>query len=283
MKLITAVKEMREYSRGVKREGKQVGFVPTMGYLHEGHLSLIRTAREECDAVVVSIFVNPTQFGTGEDIERYPRDLERDKELAEKAGVDRLFTPSAEEIYPRGYITSVKVKGSLTDTMCARSRPGHFEGVATVVAKLFNIVEPDRSYFGQKDAQQAVVVKRMVKDLDLPVEIRVMPIVREEDGLAMSSRNTYLNPDEREQALGLFRSLNTAEKMVSDGELSAGRIKEEMTKVLKKGGYVKIDYIEIRDADSLEPLERVRDNTLIAVAAFVGETRLIDNIIINKN
>jgi pantoate--beta-alanine ligase len=253
-----------------------------MGYLHDGHMSLVRTAKDECDVVIMSIFVNPTQFGQGEDIDKYPRDMERDKRFAAKEGVDVIFAPTVNEMYPDGNTAYVEVAGTLTETMCGNSRPGHFRGVTTVVAKLFDIVVPDRSYFGQKDAQQAVVVKRMVRDLDMPVAIRVMPIVREKDGLAMSSRNARLSADERRQALGLFRSLKQAEEMAARGELSTVRIIEEMTKILREGNDVRIDYIEIVDADELTPLETVKDNTLVAIAAFVGNTRLIDNVVIEK-
>ncbi|RKY42443.1 MAG: pantoate--beta-alanine ligase [Candidatus Makaraimicrobium thalassicum] len=282
MQLITSVDNMRKYSRNARQGGRTTGFVPTMGYLHEGHLSLVRAARKECDVVVMSIFVNPDQFGPGEDFDKYPRDMQRDRRLAEEEGVDAVFAPSAGEMYPDGYATYVEVTGGITEKLCGGSRPGHFRGVTTVVAKLFNAVLPDKSYFGQKDAAQAVVIKRMVRDLNMPVDIRVMPIVREVDGLAMSSRNTYLSEDARPQALGLFRSLKLAEKMIASGELSAGRIKEEMRKLLEAGKDVRIDYIEIADAESLESLENVTDNALIAVAAFVGTTRLIDNVIIRN-
>lgn len=282
MKEIRNVEEMREWSFRVKKEGKSIGFVPTMGYLHDGHLSLARVAKEECDHVVMSIFVNPTQFSPGEDFDKYPRDMDRDRRLAEKEGVDIIFAPGAEEMYPDGQPAYVEVKGALTETLCGRSRPGHFRGVLTVVARLFDICVPDRAYFGQKDAQQATVIKRMVEDEDIPVEIRVMPIVRETDGLAMSSRNTHLSEDERRQALGLFRSLERAKEMIARGELSSGRIKEEMTGILAEGRDVSIDYVEIVDSSILKPLDEVRENTLIAVAAFVGGTRLIDNVIIEK-
>jgi pantoate--beta-alanine ligase len=280
MKVLTKIKEMREFSREAKKNGKTIGFVPTMGYLHEGHLSLVRAAKEECDLVVMSIYVNPMQFGPGEDLDKYPRDLERDKSLAEKEGVDVIFRPLSGEIYPGGYTTDVVVTGPLTETMCGVSRPGHFKGVTTIVAKLFNIVEPDKAYFGQKDAQQAVVVKRMVQDLNIPVEVRVMPIVRESDGLAMSSRNSYLSAGNRQQALGLFRSIKKAKEMITEGEVSADSIKQGMRSVLEEGEDVRVDYVEIVDADTLAPLDKIQDNTLIAIAAYVGNTRLIDNTII---
>ncbi|MEA3490044.1 MAG: pantoate--beta-alanine ligase [Candidatus Omnitrophota bacterium] len=282
MQVIATSDKMREYSRKARGEGKSIGFVPTMGFLHEGHLSLVRASRKECDITVMSIFVNPAQFSPGEDLGRYPRDLDRDRRLAVEEGVDIMFVPSTAEMYPPGHSTVVEVEGCLTETLCGSSRPGHFRGVTTVVAKLFNIVVPDKIYFGQKDAQQAAVIKKMVKDLDIPVEIRVMPIVREFDGLAMSSRNTYLSGDQRLQALGLSRSLKRAEEMIADGELFAERIKEQMALILKDGKDVRIDYIGIVDGKTLVPLEWIKDNTLIAVAAFIGETRLIDNAIIDK-
>ena len=282
MRTVTTISEMRELSREARRGGKSIGFVPTMGYLHEGHLSLARAAKNECDLAVMSIFVNPAQFGPGEDLERYPRDMERDRRLAEAAGIDIIFAPSASEMYPEGFTTFVEVEGDLADRLCGAKRPGHFRGVATVVAKLFNVVAPDKSYFGQKDAQQAILIRRVVKDLDMPVEIRVLPIVREPDGLAMSSRNTYLSGEQRAEALALSRSLRHAEGMIRSGEVSASRLKDGMLKILAEGGGLKVDYVEIVDTESLRPVEAVRDNTLIAVAAFVGGTRLIDNVIIEK-
>lgn len=282
MEIISKVKEMREWSDKARAEGKSIGFVPTMGYLHEGHLSLIRAAKKECETVVASIFVNPTQFGPGEDLDKYPRDIERDKELAEKEGVDALFIPDTEEMYPGGCETYVDVEASLAEGLCGRSRPGHFRGVATVVAKFFDIVVPDKSYFGQKDAQQAAVVKRMVSDLNIPVEIRVEPIVRESDGLAMSSRNKYLTAVEREEAAGLFRSLEAAKEMVEAGEKRAEAVRKKVSGILQSGEVIKVDYIETVDADSMAPVEEIKDNTLIAVAAYVGGTRLIDNIVIEK-
>ncbi|MFC1549068.1 pantoate--beta-alanine ligase [Candidatus Omnitrophota bacterium] len=280
MKVIKKISEMREWSREAKRQGKTVGFVPTMGYLHEGHLSLIKDAGKECDSVVISIYVNPAQFGPDEDLEKYPRDLERDKILSENEGVDVIFTPSSGEMYPLGYATDVEVKGQLTEALCGRSRPGHFKGVATVVTKLFNIVEPDKAYFGQKDAQQAVVVKRIALDLNIPVDIKVLPIVREDDGLAMSTRNGYLSAGQREQARGLSHSLEHAKEIISAGEISVEAIKHEIKNILKKGKDVRVDYVEIVETDTLEPLEEVKGSALIAIAAFVGDTRLIDNVII---
>ncbi|MFC1479821.1 pantoate--beta-alanine ligase [Candidatus Omnitrophota bacterium] len=282
MQFITTVEAMRDYSRRARAEGKTIGFVPTMGYLHEGHMSLVRAARKECDTVIMSIFVNPHQFVPGEDFDRYPRDMQRDRRLAEEAGVDVVFAPSVSEMYPEGYATYVETMGALTDVLCGSSRPGHFRGVTTVVAKLFDVICPDRSYFGQKDAQQTAIVKRMARDLNMPVEIRVMPIVRESDGLAMSSRNTYLSGQERRQARALSRSLKKAEEMVAGGELSPGRIKEEIVNILQKEKNIRIDYVAVVDADCFTKIETVRDNTLTAIAVFVGQTRLIDNTIIKE-
>ncbi|NQT33082.1 MAG: pantoate--beta-alanine ligase [Candidatus Omnitrophica bacterium] len=282
MKIITTISEMQEFSRGARAGGKTIGFVPTMGYLHEGHLSLVRAAREECDIVVLSIYVNPIQFCAGEDLDKYPRDIERDKALAEKEGADVIYAPDDGAMYPAGYATRIEVKAKLINTMCGVSRPGHFIGVTTIVNKLFNIVCPDKAYFGQKDAQQVVVIKKMVEDLNIPVEIRTMPVVREADGLAMSSRNSYLSKEERKQALGIYRAVKKAEEMIAAGELSADRIKGEMSVILREGKDVRIDYIEIVDAGDLEEVERVNESTLIAIAAHVGKTRLIDNMIIES-
>lgn len=282
MKIITLKKEMRSFSKSAKEEGKSIGFVPTMGFLHEGHLSLIRASKKECDLTVLSIFVNPTQFAPEEDFEKYPRDMEKDKLLAEKEEVDILFAPAQEEIYPKGDDSSVEVKGRISEGLCGASRPGHFKGVATVVARLFDIVQPARSYFGEKDFQQAAVIKKMVKDLNLPVEVRTLPIVREKDGLAMSSRNSYLSQEERKEALALFHSLEKAKALVEEGELSSARIKEQMENILTKGKNTRVDYIEIVDKDTMESVRKIKNNTLIAVAAFVGSTRLIDNVTVER-
>lgn len=282
MRVITTIKDMQEYSRAMQRDGRSIGFVPTMGYLHEGHLSLVRASKKECDVTVASIFVNPTQFGPGEDLDKYPRDLEMDKDLLEKESVDVLFVPAETEMYPEGTSTYINVEGGVTQGLCASSRQGHFRGVATVVNKLFNITMPDAAFFGQKDGQQAAVIKRMVRDLDMPVEVRVIPIVRDIDGLAMSSRNSYLSDEQRREALRLYGSLKRAEEMVLGGESSAVRVKEEMRNILQEGKDVRVDYVEVVDADDMAPLDDIRDNTMIAVAAYVGGTRLIDNIIVNK-
>jgi pantoate--beta-alanine ligase len=277
MKIVEKVKEMQAISLAEKRVGKRVGFVPTMGYLHEGHLSLVRRARRENDIVVVSIFVNPTQFGPNEDFERYPRDLKRDAELLKREGVDYLFHPKAEEMYPPGYSTFVEVEG-LTETLCGAKRPGHFRGVATVVTKLLNIVQPDRAYFGEKDFQQLQVIKRLVRDLNIPVEVVGCPIVREEDGLALSSRNTYLSSEERESALALYKGLKLAKELFESGERDAERIKREVERLILSHPKVsKVDYVEIVDSETLKPVKEVKEGDTIALAVFVGKTRLIDN------
>ncbi|WP_457679551.1 pantoate--beta-alanine ligase [Thermovibrio sp.] len=282
MRVVKKVKEMQSIGLNLKKTGKEVGFVPTMGYLHEGHLSLVRRARRENEVVVVSIFVNPTQFGPNEDFERYPRDLERDLELLKKEGVDLVFTPSAEEIYPEGFSTSVEVKG-LTEGLCGAKRPGHFRGVATIVAKLLNIVMPERAYFGEKDYQQLQVIKRLVSDLNIPVKVVGCPIVREEDGLALSSRNTYLSKKERESALSLYRGLKLAKELFERGERKPERIKKEVRKLILSHPKVeKIDYVEIVDGTTLKPVNEVKEGDLIALAVFVGKTRLIDNYIFGR-
>jgi len=280
MKIIKTKRELREELNKHRKENKTIGFVPTMGYLHEGHLSLIRKSAQENDITVVSIFVNPTQFGPNEDFEKYPRDLERDAKLAESAGADYIFNPEVSEMYPEGYLTYCYVK-DITKKLCGKSRPTHFEGVTTVCLKLFNIVRPNRAYFGQKDAQQLAVIKRMVKDLDLELEIVPCPIVRDYDNLALSSRNVYLSQEERKEALCLSKSLFEAKRMIDGGERDSAKIKEKMKKIIGASKLAKIDYVEIVDADTLEDNAAIKDNTLIAVAAYFGSTRLIDNIIIH--
>ncbi|MBN2030305.1 pantoate--beta-alanine ligase [bacterium] len=279
MKIITTVKEMQAEADRLIRAGKVIGFVPTMGYLHEGHLSLIRIARKQANVVVLSIYVNPTQFAPHEDLEKYPRDFERDEQLAEREGVDLIFYPSDEEMYPEDYSTYVRVE-KLTETLCGRSRPDHFQGVTTICAKLFHAVKPHLAVFGQKDAQQAVVIRRMVKDLDWDMEIIVGPIVREKDGLAMSSRNSYLSSEERREALSLHQSLQIAEEMIRKGERKSETILTAMRNHLNEKKRIRTDYIEIVHSETLQPLETIGNNTLIALAAFVGKTRLIDNTII---
>ncbi|OAQ21001.1 pantoate--beta-alanine ligase [Thermosulfurimonas dismutans] len=279
MELITKVKDMQARSEALRQAGKRIGFVPTMGYFHEGHLALMRKARELSDVVVVSIFVNPTQFGPGEDYERYPRDLERDFKLAEAEGVDLLFAPSAEEMYPVGYQTYVEVT-DLSKPLCGASRPGHFRGVATVVLKLFNIVKPHLAVFGEKDYQQLQVIKRMVRDLNLEVEIVPHPIVREPDGLAMSSRNVYLSPEERKSALCLYQALELARRRVAEGKQKVPELKAELEEFISSHPFTRIDYVEFRDPETLEEKGMVDGPTLLALAVFVGKARLIDNTIL---
>ncbi len=257
----------------------RVGLVPTMGYLHEGHLSLVRRAREESDQVVVSIFVNPTQFGPREDLSKYPRDLDRDLSLLEPLGVDLVWIPTAEIMYPPGFQTWVEVEG-ITQPLEGSMRPGHFRGVTTVVAKLFNAVQPHKAYFGQKDAQQAAVIRRMTRDLNFPLEIVVCPIVREPDGLAMSSRNVYLDPEQRQAATVLSRSLKAAREAYEDGERDAEKIRGKMKEVLASEPLAQVQYVSCADYDTLEELETVTGKALLSMAVFMGKTRLIDNIVL---
>jgi pantoate--beta-alanine ligase len=270
---------MKAACRNVTRGGKTLGLVPTMGGLHEGHLSLARAATAQCDVVAASIFVNPLQFGPTEDFEKYPRALECDAELLQKAGVRLLFVPSVAEMYPPGAKTYVDVN-DLSGKLDGGSRPGHFRGVATVVCKLFEIVRPDRAYFGQKDAAQVALLRKMVRDLDMDLEIVVCPIVREPDGLAMSSRNAYLNPAQRKQALVLSRALQQVKSAVDAGERSAQKLAEIGVKAVASEPEAKLDYFAIVDPDTLEPLDQVSQGTLVAVAAWVGTTRLIDNMLL---
>ena len=256
-----------------------VGLVPTMGYLHEGHLSLVRRARQECDRVIVSIFVNPTQFGPQEDLSRYPRDLERDLRLLEPLGTDLVWLPTAEIMYPPGFQTWVEVE-TITRPLEGAMRPGHFRGVATVVAKLFNAVQPEKAYFGQKDAQQAAVIRRMARDLDFTVEIVICPIVREPDGLAMSSRNVYLDPEQRKAATVLYRSLSAAKQAYQAGERDAEEIRETMKEVLRKEPLAEVQYVSCADYDTLEELETVSGRALLSLAVLIGKTRLIDNMVL---
>jgi pantoate--beta-alanine ligase len=281
VRTVRTVRELREALAPERRAGRSIGLVPTMGAFHGGHLSLIRRAREQCDVVVVSLFVNPTQFGKGEDLESYPRDEARDAELAEAEGVDLLFVPSADEVYPDGFATTVTV-GALAEVLDgAPGRRGadHFAGVATVVAKLFNMVGPDVAYFGQKDAQQTLVIRQLVRDLDLPVRIEVCPTVRDRDGLALSSRNAYLSPDERLRALGLSRALRAAEATVEAGRIDAGAVLDAARGELDAHG-IEPEYLELRSVPDLSPVDRVNGSTLLAVAARVGRARLIDNTVL---
>jgi len=279
MRICNTIEDMRAACRSARTGGKQLGFVPTMGALHDGHVSLVRAARASCDVVAASIFVNPTQFGPNEDLAKYPRTFERDRELLEKEGVELLFAPSVEEMYPAGAVTWVTVEG-LSDKLDGRSRPGHFRGVTTVVAKLFHIVEPDAAFFGQKDAAQVAIIRRMVRDLNFPLEIVACPIVREPDGLAMSSRNAYLDPLQRKQALVLHRALMRVKKSWESGERAAAKLAAAGREEVAGEKSVRLDYFEIVDADSLDPVETVVGGALVAVAALVGPTRLIDNILL---
>jgi len=278
MDVLTTIGETRTACRAAKRNGS-LGLVPTMGALHEGHLSLVRAAQKRSGAVAVSLFVNPTQFGPNEDLAKYPRDFERDRDLLEKEDVAFLFAPTVEEMYPAGASTFVTVEG-LSDRLDGKSRPGHFRGVTTVVAKLFHIIEPECAFFGQKDAAQVAVIRRMVRDLDLPIEIVVCPIVREPDGLAMSSRNLYLNPEQRQAALVLSRSLRAVEERFRNGEKCAAALVETGKNVIAQGPSVRLDYYEIVDPETLLSSAEVRSPALVAVAAFVGTTRLIDNVVL---
>lgn len=280
MKKLETVSQVREYLTPHRRAGRRIGFVPTMGALHEGHLSLMRAARRECDQVIVSIFVNPTQFGPGEDFEKYPRMLEADLAACQAEGVDAAFCPPVSEVYPVGSATAVTVK-RLTDGLCGAHRPGHFDGVTTVVAKLFNIVQPDAAYFGQKDAQQAIVLRRMVKDLLWPIEMVVCPTIREPDGLAMSSRNAYLSPAERRQALSLSAALFRARDEILGGQKDVAALVAGIRQRIESAGPCRIDYVEIVDAEELTPLTTVRGKCLLALAVRIGGTRLIDNVVVD--
>jgi pantoate--beta-alanine ligase len=277
---VSTIAEARAACDAARAAGKTVGFVPTMGFFHEGHRSLMRAARAENDFVIVSLFVNPTQFGPREDLAGYPRDLVGDRAAAEAEGVDLLFTPAASEMYPAGARTTVHVDG-LTEVLCGASRPGHFDGVTTVVAKLFSIVGPSRAYFGRKDAQQIAVIRRMTTDLDLPVEVVGCPLVRENDGLAMSSRNSYLQPDERSAATVLAGALYMASEAVVAGERDATAIRRLVVDVIDRVPLVRLDYAEVVDAATLEPVDEIGPDTLVALAAFVGKARLIDNVTIS--
>ena len=278
MELIRRVKQMQEICLRLKREGKTIGLVPTMGYLHAGHLSLAQRARKENDIVVMSNFVNPLQFGPKEDFATYPRDLERDNKLAADVGVDYVFAPPEEEMYPENYSTYVEVTGEVTEKMCGISRPGHFKGVTTVVCKLFLITQADRAYFGQKDAQQAIVIRKMVQDLNLPLEIVTCPIIREEDGLALSSRNTYLSPEERVLALALPRALRAGLQLIQEGERDPNRVKEKILQILESSPGIRVDYVEVVDGDTLSEMVELKGHVLLAAAVYVGKARLIDNI-----
>lgn len=279
MKICYTVDDVRKEVKEWKKQGLSVGFVPTMGYLHEGHRSLMEAARKENDKVVVSIFVNPMQFGPTEDLESYPRDLDKDSKLCEGVGVDLIFHPEPEEMYPEGFCSYVDMNG-LTTELCGKSRPIHFRGVQTVVLKLFNIVTPDNAYFGQKDAQQLAVVTRMVKDLSVDTKIHGCPIIREEDGLAKSSRNTYLSETERQAALILNQSLQVGKSLIEQGETSASVVKKAISEKIVTEPLARIDYVDVVDFDTITPIEQIKGNTLVAIAVYIGKTRLIDNFII---
>jgi pantoate--beta-alanine ligase len=279
MKIYETIEDIRAGCRAARRGGRRLGFVPTMGALHEGHLSLVRAARAASDIVAASIFVNPTQFGPKEDLAKYPRDFDRDRDLLAKEGVELLFAPSVEEMYPAGAVTWVTVEG-LSGKLDGLSRPGHFRGVTTVVAKLFDIVEPDAAFFGQKDAAQVAIIRRMVRDLNFPVEIVACPIVREADGLAMSSRNAYLDPQQRQQALVIHRALMRVKKFWETGERDAAKLVAAGREEVAAEKSVRLDYFEIVDPGGLDEVRDIANGALVAVAAFVGTTRLIDNILL---
>jgi len=282
MQVVLSVEEMQNIADRLRKEGKRIGFVPTMGYLHEAHLSLVRNVKSRCDRVVVSIFVNPTQFGPGEDFERYPRDEEGDKAKLEREGVDFLFMPGKAEMYPPGYQTYVDVS-EVSKGLCGEFRPRHFRGMATIVLKLFNVVKPHVAVFGEKDYQQLMVIKQMVKDLNLNIEIIPGTLMREEDGIAMSSRNTYLSPADRENARRIYRSLQKGKELFDSGERRVSSIVKTVEEVLRSKDGIVVQYVEIRDAETLEKIDRVNGLAVIAIAAMVGSVRLIDNMIIGRS
>jgi pantoate--beta-alanine ligase len=280
MRLFEKNDEIKNFVSELRKRGRTLGFVPTMGYLHEGHLALVREAKKTCQAVVVSIFVNPTQFGPQDDFERYPRDFERDLRMLEEEGVDAVFMPTVAEVYPKGYVTYVTLKG-LTDCLCGRSRPGHFEGVATVVTKLFNMVRPDKAFFGQKDGQQVLVIRKMVEDLNMDPEIVTVPTVREPDGLAMSSRNSYLSREERKAAPVLYRGLMIAQAAFEKGERDPERLCKIVVDILAAEPLARIDYVEIRSIPNLDPVETIDRPVLLGAAVYFTKTRLIDNVVLD--
>jgi len=278
MEVIKTIKEMKEFSSQARRAGKTIAFVPTMGYFHDGHLSLMREGRRRGNLLMISLFVNPTQFGPNEDFKNYPRDFERDSKMAEEVGVDVLFAPEASDMYPLNHQTIVRVE-KVTQNLCGRSRPIHFQGVTTVVMMLFEIVMPQVAIFGEKDYQQLVTIQQMVRDLHLSVEVVGMPTVREVDGLAMSSRNAYLLPEERKAALSLYRSLQKAKELLRKGERKADRILHEMKGIFQSEPLVRIDYVQICDATTLQDVDRIEGDVVVALAAYLGKTRLIDNLV----
>lgn len=281
MVLVKNISEIKDLVSEWKKEGKTIGLVPTMGYLHEGHESLIKKAKKENDKVIVSVFVNPTQFGPNEDLESYPRNIEKDRELCESCGVDVVFNPEPVEMYKNNASTYINVEG-LTEGLCGASRPIHFRGVCTVVSKLFNITMADRAYFGEKDAQQLAVVKKMVEDLNFNIDVVGCPIIREKDGLAKSSRNTYLSKEERVAALILNKSLNLALKKLKNGEASGENVINVIKGVIKEEPLAKIDYVEVVDSKTLKPVKKIEDSILVAIAVYIGKTRLIDNFTFNR-
>ena len=278
MEIIKTIKEMKEFASQTRRTGKIIAFVPTMGYFHDGHLSLMREGRRRGDLLIVSLFVNPTQFSPNEDFKNYPRDFERDRKMAEEVGVDILFVPEADEMYPHDHQTIVRVE-KVTQNLCGRSRPTHFQGVTTVVLMLFEIVMPHVAIFGEKDYQQLVTIQQMVKNLHMSVEVMGMPTIRESDGLALSSRNTYLLPEERKAALSLYRSLQKAKELLQKGERKADRILQEVKGILQSGPLVRIDYVQICDAHTLQYVNQIEGDVVIALAAYLGKIRLIDNLV----
>ena len=282
MKVAKTIESVRNLVKAARSKGKKIGFVPTMGALHIGHISLIEAAAKKCDFVVVSIFVNPTQFGPGEDFEKYPRPLKADLEICRKAGIDVVFAPGPQQMYPGENLTWVNVE-KLTERLCGQFRPGHFSGVTTVCAKLFNIVAPDIAFFGQKDAQQAIVIKRMVADFNMPLKIVVCPTVRQADGLAVSSRNQYLTESQKKNAPLIYKSLQKCQKLIADGVADSKTIINQMRKILQQAPSIKIEYISIVDADTLQELKKITGKVLTAVAVKIGSTRLIDNILVDVN
>ena len=279
MKIATTIAEVRAQVREWKQQGLTVGLVPTMGYLHEGHASLVKTSVQQCDRTVASVFLNPTQFGPGEDLETYPRDFEHDCALLTECGCDMVFHPEVSEMYPDGFATFVEVQSEMPRQLCGKTRPIHFRGVCTVVSKLFNIVTPDKAFFGQKDAQQLAVIRRMVRDLNMNVEIVGCPIIRETDGLAKSSRNIYLSPEERQAALVLSRAIKAGKAMVQSGEKDGEKVLDEMKRIISEEPLARIDYVEMVKWDTIEVHHRVDGPILVAIAVFIGKTRLIDNFI----
>lgn len=275
MKIIKDIKKMQKIAAKWRKKGLKIGFVPTMGFLHEGHLSLIKAAAK-CDRVVVSVFVNPMQFGVGEDLDKYPRDLRRDATLCEENGVDVLFVPSAEKLYPQSFASFVDV-AKLGEKLCGKTRPTHFRGVCTILTKFFSIIRPNLAYFGQKDAQQSLIVRRFARDLNLGVKIKIRPIVREKDGLAKSSRNVYLSENERKAALCLSRAVFAAQKMLESGERSVAKIRTKMMAEISREKLVRLDYLSFVETQNLDEISRINKEALIALAAYVGKTRLIDN------